>query len=190
MTGTSVLARLGTGDSQASFRVLLDALSRPGEPRDLPVPQAGPGIVPLALAVVGSPIAVMGDPGAQRQICLATGAEQVAIGEAALVAIYGKADAPLISSLRRGSALVPEGGAKAGLACGALIPAGGGEVTPEISGPGVPGRVRLGVDGVGPEVFLALAEANSAFPAGIDVWLTDDAGRVAGLPRSARLEVI
>ena len=63
-------------------------------------------------------------------------------------------------------------------------------MTLELSGPGVPGTVGLGVDGVDPAVFGALREANALFPAGIDVWLVDGRGQVAGLPRSVRQAVI
>jgi len=54
----------------------------------------------------------------------------------------------------------------------------------------VPGRTLLGVNGVSREVFDALRAANARFPAGVDVWLVDERGRVAGLPRSARLAVV
>jgi alpha-D-ribose 1-methylphosphonate 5-triphosphate synthase subunit PhnH len=39
-------------------------------------------------------------------------------------------------------------------------------------------------------VFDALREANALFPAGIDVWLVDDRGQLAGLPRSVRQEAV
>ncbi len=202
--------RLGPLASQAVFRVLLESLARPGRVLALPAagggpgPQAraevgtgheaergvGPGIVPLALAVIGSKVAVAGAPSWQARICRATGASAAEMAEASLVAIYGAADPEMISRLRRGSAAAPEDGAKVGLACGALTEGGPGETTIELSGPGVPGRTRLGVDGVGRDVFDALRAANATFPAGVDVWLVDERGRVAGLPRSARQAVV
>jgi len=184
--------RLSPLTSQAVFRVLLESLARPGRVLQLPpVNDApGPGIVPLALAVIGSKVAVAGAPSWQARICRATGACPAGLEEASLVAIYGTAVAGTVPRLRRGSAAVPEDGAKAGLACKALTEGGPGETTVELSGPGVPGRTLLGVDGVGREVFEALREANARFPAGVDVWLVDEHGRVAGLPRSARQAVI
>jgi alpha-D-ribose 1-methylphosphonate 5-triphosphate synthase subunit PhnH len=145
--------------------------------------------VPLALAVIGSKIAVVGAPSWQERICRATGASPADIGEASLVAFYGAADPAAIARLRRGSAAAPEDGAKVSLGCAALTEGGNGEVTIEFSGPGVPGSARLGVDGIGCAVFDALRAANSMFPAGIDVWLVDQRGQVAGLPRSTRLAV-
>ena len=190
MVAMAACDRLSPRASQAVFRVLLDTLARPGRVLALPEPAPGPGIVPLALAVVGSPVAVIGDPAWQARICQATGASATADVDASLVAIYGTPDPVTLSRLRRGSALAPEGGAKAGLACRRLHEGGPGAVTLELSGPGVPGVVRLGVDGVDPAVFDALREANALFPAGVDVWLVDDRGQVAGLPRSVRQEVV
>ncbi|MGH3259377.1 MAG: phosphonate C-P lyase system protein PhnH [Streptosporangiaceae bacterium] len=187
--------RLSPLTSQAVFRVLLESLARPGRVFQLPEKsdEVGPGIVPLALAVIGSKVAVMGAPEWQTRICRATGAQPAGLEEASLVAIYGMAEAVTITRLRRGHAEAPEDGAKVGLACGALC-AGNtgnkGETTIELTGPGVPGRTLLGVDGVGREVFDALRAANAMFPAGVDVWLVDERGRVAGLPRSARQAVV
>ncbi len=209
--------RLSPLNSQAVFRVLLGSLCRPGRVFQLPasaagqcvtaagpdaaaaelesgVPVAGlrigPGIVPLALAVIGSEVAVAGAPSWQERICRATGAVAADVGEASLVAIYGTADPQSISLLRRGSATAPEDGAKVGLGCRVLTEGGQGDVTVELSGPGVPGSARLGVDGVDRAVFDALRSANSTFPAGVDVWLVDERGQLAGLPRSARLAVV
>jgi len=192
MGAGTVSDRLSPLASQAVFRVLLESLARPGRVFQLPAmgAEAGPGIVPLALAVIGSKVAVAGSPSWQERICRATGAQPVGLEEANLVAIYGTAEALTISRLQRGSAAAPEDGAKVGLACRALSQGGPGETAIELTGPGVPGRTRLGVDGVAPEVFDALRAANARFPAGVDVWLVDERGQVAGLPRSARQAVV
>jgi alpha-D-ribose 1-methylphosphonate 5-triphosphate synthase subunit PhnH len=192
MTAGTLTDRLSPLTSQAVFRVLLESLARPGRVFRLPQEsdEAGPGIVPLALAVIGSKVAIAGAPEWQARICRATGASPAGLEAASLVAIYGAAEAGTMTQLRRGSAAAPEDGAKAGLACRALTQGGPGETIIELKGPGVNGRARLGVDGVGREVFDALRAVNATFPAGIDVWLVDERGRVAGLPRSARLAVI
>ena len=194
--------RLSPFTSQAVFRVLLASLAQPGRVFQLPeaimrprtgleADQAvGPGIVPLALAVIGSKIAVPRAPDWAARICQATGASDADVPEASLVALYAPIDATAISELRRGSATAPEEGAKVGLACDTLIAGGPGDVTLELSGPGMPGRTRLGVDGVSRDVFDALRAVNGAFPAGIDTWLVDKRGQVAGLPRSTRQAVV
>lgn len=198
MRSAPAAQRLSPLTSQAVFRILLASLAEPGRVFQLPAtlaePEAGfavgPGIVPLALAVIGSKIAISGAPKWEARICQATGASIGDIAEASLVAIYGPADPAIISQLRRGSAIAPEDGAKVGLGCDALIAAGPGEVTVELSGPGVPGRIRLGVDGISSDVFDALRAVNAYFPAGLDVWLVDQRGQVAGLPRSTHQVVV
>ena len=201
MSAGTASDRLSPLASQAVFRVLLESLARPGRVFPLPAvgAEAGPGIVPLALAVIGSKVAVVGEPFWQERICRATGAQPAGIEAADLVAIYGKADAAAVSLLRCGSAAAPEDGAKVGLACVTLsegapsagaLSEGPGQTTIELKGPGVPGQALLKVDGVGREVFDALRAVNAAFPAGVDVWLVDERGRVTGLPRSARQAVV
>jgi alpha-D-ribose 1-methylphosphonate 5-triphosphate synthase subunit PhnH len=56
-----------------------------------------------------------------------------------------------------------------------------------IEGPGVRGCVRIGVEGLHPGWIDARAERCSEYPLGVDVYLVDGAGRLVGLPRTARL---
>jgi alpha-D-ribose 1-methylphosphonate 5-triphosphate synthase subunit PhnH len=198
MSAAPAAQRLSPLTSQAVFRVLLASLAEPGRLFQLPTaatqPDAakavGPGIVPLALAVIGSKITVAGAPDWEQGICHATGALAADVAEASLVALYGPTEPTMISHLRRGSAQAPEDGAKVGLGCDALVADGPGEVTLELSGPGVHGRIRLGVNGLTSDVFKALQAANGKFPAGVDTWLVDKRGQVAGLPRSTRQVVV
>jgi alpha-D-ribose 1-methylphosphonate 5-triphosphate synthase subunit PhnH len=198
MASAPLAQRLSPLTSQAVFRVVLASLAQPGRIFQLPEvvtePEVGigvgAGIIPLALAVIGAKVAIIGSPDWATRICQATGASLAEIAEASLAAIYGPAEPAMISKLRRGSAVAPENGAKVGLDCGTLIADGRGEVTLRCSGPGVPGRIRLGVDGVSSEIFDALREVNAAFPAGVDAWLVDQRGRIAGLPRSTRQVVV
>lgn len=196
----AISSRMDVHLSQATFRVLLSTLSRPGRVERLPRPADGPSAIPLALADLDTPVAVIGPEERRQEIVLATGAPLVALEQAALVACWQAPTAGQIAELPIGSALVPERGAKVGLACSTLVPEGaalaGDEPTPdhlvrlELIGPGVDGRTRLGVAGLSAEVFTALAERNRDFPAGIDVWLVDASGSIAALSRSSTIEVI
>ncbi len=192
MTAT-VGARLGARQSQAVFRVLLSTLAEPGRIGRLSLEGLGAAVVPLSLAVVDSTFAVVGDDAQLGRVRLATGASAVSLPEAALVALCGAVEPESIARLRRGSALEPELGAKVGVDCERLVADSGrwseAGVAIEFSGPGVAERTRLGVDGVAREVFVALQEANRAFPAGVDAWLVDREGQVVGIPRSSTLEV-
>lgn len=200
---------LGARPSQAVFRVLLSTLSRPGRVEHLPIEDVGAAVVPLSLAVVDSVIAVCGDDDLEQDVKAAAGCTVGPLEEAQLVALCGTPTATQILSLRRGSALAPEEGAKVGIDCERLQPgshagagvtangvpgsdakAPGAGVTVVLSGPGVDGHAILAVEGVDADVFAAVAEANRDYPAGIDLWFVDRAGRIAGIPRSSNVEVL
>lgn len=99
-----------------------------------------------------------------------------------------------VSSLRTGSASTPELGARLFIACQAIRESPGGAATDDaessrfgVSGPGASTPRRVEVIGVGHDVLAAVADANRAFPAGIDVWFIDAGGTVVGIPRSASI---
>lgn len=193
--------------SQADFRVLLDALARPGTVGRLDgVPGVPPALIPAAgLADVEVPLAVLDGPGGDGSggvgagpdrdgwaaaLYAATGAPPASPETARMVVALRQITPEEIASLPRGDALAPELGARLVLAVrglGTVDPAPRGGTTLELSGPGVPGTRRLAVAGVAPEVFEALARANAVFPAGIDTFLVAGDGGVAGLPRGARI---
>ena len=189
MTATIQAGRLDRFESQATFRILLETLSRPGTLRQLPVGGLGAAVVPLALADVETTIAVCGDESWAERIVRATGAAVAVVEQAELVACCGSTDAATLRRLARGTALAPELGAKVGIDCRRLHADAPGETTLTLTGPGVPGSTTLGVDGLGAEAVHAIRAANAAFPAGIDVWLIDRDGRIVGLPRTCRMEV-
>lgn len=56
-----------------------------------------------------------------------------------------------------------------------------------IEGPGVKDSAMLGVEGLDADWLGARAERCSEYPLGVDVYLVDGAGRLAGIPRTARL---
>jgi alpha-D-ribose 1-methylphosphonate 5-triphosphate synthase subunit PhnH len=159
---------LSTLSSQAAFRVLLDTLARPGRVRRLDVPLGVPAplMLPLALADVTQRVAVVGEQSSvwEGLLVSATACRIVRPEDAdQVVALDGAATPELIARLRRGSALVPEEGARLAIGCASL--------------------------GCPADVASAINEANRHYPAGIDVWFIDRDGAVAGHPRSATLEV-
>ncbi len=190
------LRALDTFASQAAFRVLLDALARPGLVLALPGQATPPvTVVPLALADHTQAIAVVGpDPTVASDVAdalvRATGASVARDnGKADIVVVLRDPEPPLVRALRRGSALQPELGARLAITAGRLCADGPAEVVLTLTGPGVAATRRLGIDGVAAEVFAALAEVNESFPAGVDTWLVDDNGHVAAIPRSTRLHI-
>lgn len=199
-------ARLDGLRSQIAFALLLDTLSRPGEVRSLarvglPAGVPTPLVVPLALADVEVPVAVVtGDPespwpGLVRDV---TGAPLVDAPEAAQIVLLDGFGVAAVSTARRGTDQDPDAGARLSVACRSLRPvptdtdpaAAGCSVVLELDGPGVNGVRRLGVDGLAPELFAALGEANASAPAGIDCWFVTPHGDMAALPRSTRVSIV
>jgi alpha-D-ribose 1-methylphosphonate 5-triphosphate synthase subunit PhnH len=191
--------------AQADFRALLAALARPGTLETITATPGAPPVLAVAagLADVEVPLCVLtadGQDGRQddedqqdqaRALHMATSAPVADLGDARLVAALRPPSEEEVAALRRGDALHPEHGARLVLAVDELSTlgdAGTGTVL-TLTGPGVPGYRRIRVAGQPPEVFRALAAANTAFPAGVDTFLVATDGTVAGLPRSTRVSI-
>lgn len=199
-------ARLTPTESQTVFRVLLDALSRPGRRQDIPATisrRVPPALVPL-LAMTDVEVAVAtspGDDGWTDAVVVATGARAGDPSSADWVAVLEPADPALLSTLRRGTALAPEEGARLSIAVTALNcdahPAGAVERSPfvertvlRLRGPGIDGTTVVVVDGLEPAVAAAVRDTNTAFPTGVDTWLVAADGGVVGIPRSTSIELL
>jgi alpha-D-ribose 1-methylphosphonate 5-triphosphate synthase subunit PhnH len=198
-------------ESHAVFTVLLHSLSRPGTFHHLPpslvarfpaalAPLAALGDVDVTLTVIERPSsrgATESSPaledarGWSRVLAAATGAHEVTVDEAAMVAALEPLDTDVITALRRGDALHPELGARLVMSCRSFDASDGSEsVTLELTGPGIDDSRHLTVGDLPAEVFTTLATVNAEFPAGIDTWLVSPAGTVVGLPRTTSMRVI
>ena len=130
--------------SQGVFRSLLDTLSHPGrvvaldrDLGDLGVPF--PIVPALALAAGDTSFAVAGT-GAETWAPLvadATGGRVVPIEQADLVVVLDPPDPDLVMAVKRGTALVPEAGARVFVSVPGLAPAPSGQPRFVLSGPGV-----------------------------------------------------
>ena len=116
------------------------------------------------------------------------------LGDADVVIARRSPTAEEIGALRTGSALLPETGARLLIACRAVTTPqltteqyDSGSIRFRVSGPGASTPRAVEITGVGSDVPAAIAAANSAFPAGIDVWFIDDNGIVVGVPRSSSI---
>ena len=90
--------------------------------------------------------------------------------------------------LKRGTLEQPELGATAIYEVEELSTTG--TITLRLTGPGISGERMLGVEGLPEPEIEAIRESRAAYPLGVDVYLLDGAGRIAGLPRSTKLEVV
>ncbi|HEY3681779.1 MAG TPA: phosphonate C-P lyase system protein PhnH [Streptosporangiaceae bacterium] len=194
--GADVRAVARTAEqTQVDFRVLLDALSRPGTIGRLDAPAGAPAAtVPAAgLADVEVRLAVYARPGDQRwaaAVYAATGAPYAGPEEARMVLALRPPTPDELRALPRGDALAPELGARLVIAVGALRHSPEpGDVALTLRGPGVRDTAALAVSGLDAAVFAALEEVNAGFPAGVDTFLVAADGTVAGLPRTTRIEI-
>lgn len=178
-------------DSQRVFRCLLQATAGPGKLFALPPTVAG-ALEAVALTLLDHEVAfcAVGAEAeeAKQRIAGATGARIVPAYRADFALISGGDSGGAMVQLGRGTLERPESGATAIYAVQEL--SGGGPLTLKLSGPGVPGERRLGVEGLPAAEVRAIRESRADYPLGVDVYLVDEAGRVASLPRSTRLEVI
>ncbi|MEV1292148.1 phosphonate C-P lyase system protein PhnH [Pseudonocardia sp. NPDC049635] len=185
----TALAPLRPERTQQIFRVVFEALARPGTVQRLPAADAPPGVAPallpvLALADLDTPVAVLhdADDGWRDAIGTATGAPAAELSDARLVAALRPLAADEPGRFATGSAAAPEAAALISLSVPALR--GGPDRT--LRGPGVPGTRTIAP--LGTVAQLWSARRATAFPAGFDLLLVDPAGQVVGIPRSTRIE--
>ena len=190
MTAPGIRAFDAVFDSQRVFRCVLQATAHPGKLFALP-PTDAPHWEAVALTLLDHEVSfcAVGGPmvSAQGRIARLTGSRVVPLSEAGFALVAGGSGGE-VSRLERGTLERPETGATVNFAVGRLSNAG--PVTMKLSGPGVPGERTLGVEGLSVEEVEAIRESREDYPLGVDVYLVDGAGRVAGLPRSTRLEVV
>lgn len=197
---TRAEAQLDGAASVAVFRTLLDTLARPGTVLQGSRVRGGvpPALVPaLALADVDMRVAVVGDAAEvwSEVLRAVTGAAGSSIATASIIVALRPLQPAEVHVMERGDALHPERSCRLVLACRSLHAAfpdaaQPGAVTLRLRGPGVPDERTLRVEGVGAEVFEALAEVNREFPAGVDTHLVAASGAMCGIPRSTSIEVL
>lgn len=176
-------------DAQRAFRRLLEATSSPGKILTLPPTHCDSYEEAVALTLLDHEVTFCvvgeGSPTAER-LSKQTGARAVPLPEADFAPVYEPGDAA--SRMKRGEPERPELGATAIYIVESLSDFG--TVNLRLSGPGMPDERSLGVAGLPLSEVEAIRESRAGYPLGVDVYLVDPAGRLAGLPRSTRLEVI
>jgi len=172
-------------DAQASFRAVLEAMSRPGRVQQVVVPpELPPGLSPAAAAVLltlvdaATPLRLAAGPEAAAWARFHCGCPLVRDGAA--VVLDPTATLP---DLDPGTDEEPERGATLILAVASLEEGAGWRLT----GPGIRDTHRLRVRGA-PAGFVADWARNRArFPRGVDAILCAGS-RIAALPRTVLIE--
>ena len=179
-------------DSQRIFRLVLDAVAHPGrifrvpEGMDPPAP-LHPAAAAIALTLLDYETPLWADVsiGAEARDWLRfhSGAPIVERAGDAVFALVADPDRlPLLEAFAQGTDERPEQSATLIVQVGNLRPHEGHRLT----GPGIPGEVRLAVRGLPGAFWDALRDNHARFPRGVDVLLTAGAC-LAALPRTTRV---
>lgn len=201
--GGIIRGRLDEFESQAVFRLLLDALARPGVIVELPdrlvgrVPNA---LVPL-LALLGhdTTFNIVGDESGDLTALVrhVTGGRPSPIIEATFVAVTRLGDEFNLSQVAPGTRLRPDLAAQVAISFrGRLSSTVSDErsvahrVCITLSGPGVPDERRIFLEGEVSELLDVFESRRSTPEAGVDVWIFDAVGNIVGVPRTTHLEVV
>ncbi|PWS36316.1 phosphonate C-P lyase system protein PhnH [Falsiroseomonas bella] len=172
-------------DAQASFRAVLEAMSRPGRVQAVVAPpELPPGLSPAAASVLltlvdaATPLRLAAGTEVEAWVRFHCGCPFVCDG-AAFVLDPGAT----LMELEAGTDEEPERGATLILEVAALEEAGGWR----LRGPGIRDEHRLRVTGAPPGFVAEWARNHARFPCSVDVILCAGA-RIAALPRSLRIE--
>lgn len=178
-------------EEQATFRALLDAISRPGSIQHLPPRRIEDGDWGGALLVLQALLDhevtfhVLSDHAlAHEQLLRRTGARSASLDQADFVLARGDTATAAIEAAREGGFEEPERSATVVLLAEML---GAGTLTLTLSGPGIESTSLLAIEGLPVAAFEALRRRTITFPQGVDVVLVDTTGRVAAVPRSTRI---
>jgi alpha-D-ribose 1-methylphosphonate 5-triphosphate synthase subunit PhnH len=175
-------------DTRACFRALVDAMSRPGIVAESPTEPADHAV--FATLVDHEVSCFTPDETLRTTLENEGRLTEADRPEACIVHAPDPAECP-VGDLTKGSLKEPSHGATVVYRVEDLAQepeTGQTETTLVISGPGVQGHRRLGIDGFAPTDAQALADAQSSYPRGVDAVLTTDRA-IAALPRSVDLEV-
>jgi alpha-D-ribose 1-methylphosphonate 5-triphosphate synthase subunit PhnH len=185
-------------DTQRTYRELVRALSRPGTIVDLaeiadrlsPRPPFNPVILLIAQTLLdGETTFALADgdgaADAADTISKRTYARNVAVSEASFVFVLGAETdpVPVLNDARDGTLVDPHLGATVIIEARALRDVGAYQLT----GPGVDCLRTIAIEPT--SAWLeARNERTREYPLGIDCFFVDGDGRVAGIPRTTRIE--
>lgn len=179
-------------DTQKIYRLMLDAMARPGKIIDLPCldicPPSGLSGYAAGLAFTlldaETTFAVLpADALWQDYLAVNTGAKPAVPAAAEFILLTGQRHAPEIAEANRGSLLAPEGGATLFILVGGIA-ADAGSIKLTLTGPGVDGQATVMLEGLILANLESILSLNSEYPLGVDCFFVDRRGRLFAIPRS------
>ncbi|MFN4278226.1 MAG: phosphonate C-P lyase system protein PhnH [Ferrovibrio sp.] len=180
--------------SQQAFRILLDAMARPGRVMDQAFDCGHPeGLAPvlaaglLTLADLDTPVwlgAGFDTPAMRDWLRFHTGAPLAMKVDHAALVLLDAATVPNLESFSLGTDEAPERGATLLV----QVPSLDGAAAMTWRGPGIKDSVTMPLCGLGAAVWRQRAQLSAVFPRGLDMYL--GCGRqVIGLPRSTTISL-
>lgn len=195
--------------TQKTFRILLQAMSRPGRvyniggfvPDSSIEPFTQPALMLVLQTLLDHEVTfnVLGHQkeDSEYKIIRATGSRTANIDGADFVIILSSGSDREILRAKRGSLEYPDIGATVIYSINSLLLAppiqtGGtrGEFRITLKGPGIDGEITPFISGINKDVFHYLKEINSEYPLGVDSIFIDGASRIMCIPRSTKIEVV
>jgi alpha-D-ribose 1-methylphosphonate 5-triphosphate synthase subunit PhnH len=187
-------------DAQEHYRLLLDAMARPGTLNVLPrLPLTPPPGLSAAAALIGFALLdanvsfhVEGDDAAvTRYLVVNTSATPGELIQADFVFAGGMTSPALVGVIKKGTLAYPDEGATLVIDVEALAGEAAALRAPALAltlrGPGVAGEKTFFVGGLSAPLLDALRECNAEFPLGIDLILSDPGHRIACIPRTSEV---
>jgi len=185
---------LNVHDSQNVFRLLMDALSRPGIIQHFPselISRISPVEIPL-LALLGynTSFALVGADESRTQLMeRATSGRPEAPELASYVAVFDSENPLLPMGLCMGSPMRPDFAAQVSVQIkGTLRTAESNSSTFEMTGPGIEEIHHIAVDESATSELEFLFRRDWSAPRGIDMWLIGSDGSFIGIPRTSRIQ--
>jgi alpha-D-ribose 1-methylphosphonate 5-triphosphate synthase subunit PhnH len=172
-----------------TFRLILRAMSRPGEVQRLPEFIGDENVVVELLRPLvdnATTVAVLGDSRLAEELALGCRCPLAAVAEADFVVVAPGADTTPLDRCKRGDLLYPDGGATLLYLVDDLEQDEAGTL---LSGPGIAGAIRLRISGLGEGELTRLSRLNGEFPLGVDAMFVArrNSAQLACIPRSTRI---
>lgn len=173
----------------ALFRVLLQAMSRPGKVYELPQSH---GEQQTAVQLLGClldnevSLAVLDDAALETALLRHTNSPKALPENADYIVVSQGTTCGWLTGFKRGTLEYPDAGATV-IYLVEDLQADGGKIN--FSGPGIKGMVAPAISGFDMREFDSLREVNMEYPLGVDAIFLDRNGRIACIPRSTKIGV-
>ncbi len=182
-------------DAQFHFRLLMDAMSRPGKICKLEhnaiAPPAGMhvGTALIGFSLLNADVCFYHKGAASDYLKFNTSSELVAPSQADFIFMKGT-DAPeILEDAKIGTDNYPETNASIVIEVLEITSTKHNDILVlSLSGPGIPGIKEVSIRGIHEDLLRVIQAKNEEFPLGIDIVLVDTSGHICCLPRTCKFE--